>query len=78
MVKSPKLSDVTDRANCSTEMMEKTKSRGQSKLLCKESQGRGGGGGGAGVEAVGKRNDGRREEYNVSSNGLGQTPPAGE
>lgn len=62
MEKSPKLSDVTDRANCSTEKTEKRRrrSRGQSKLLCKGSEGRGrrrsrGGGG-----AVGKRNDGKR------------------
>ena len=57
MGKSPKLSDVTDRANCSTEMTEKRRSRGRNRLLCKGSRGRGGG---TGVEAVGKINDGKR------------------
>lgn len=66
MVKSPELSDVTDRAKCSTEMKERRRRRsrgGQSKLLLYGKSGKGGRereGGGAGVEAVGKRNDGKR------------------
>lgn len=30
------------------------------------------------MEAVGKRNDGKKEEHNVSTNGSGQIQPAGE
>lgn len=42
MVKSPNLSDVIDRAKCSTEMTERVEGGGgrQSKLLCMGSQGR--------------------------------------
>lgn len=63
MVKSPELSDVTDRAKCSKEEEKEEQGRTKQTALCGKS-GKGGrerrGGGGATVEVAGKRNDGKR------------------
>lgn len=60
MVKSPELSDVTDRAKCSSEEEKEEQGRTKQTALYGKSGKGWGGGGGAMVEVVGKRNDGKR------------------
>lgn len=67
MAESPELSDVTDGAKRRLDQQERKRTE-------QPARGREGGGGGA-MEGGGGM---EKEEFNVSDNGPGQTPPAGK
>lgn len=94
MVKSPELSDVSDRTKCSADQEEQeeeeegaeeeAEARSRADKAKRSVWDVGGGGAWVGVSQRGdekkkeKASTTEKEECNVSSSGPGQTPPAGE
>lgn len=86
MVKSPELSDVSDRTKCSADQEKEEEEEAEARRRAdkaKHSVWDVGGGAWVGVSQRGdekkkKASTTEKEECNVSSSGPGQTPPAGE